>query len=283
MLRITVTDDERGQRIDKLVANKLAKYPRTVIQKLFEDNSITLNNKETKPGFKLRPGDTISVDTSKLTVNIPDIDLPVLYEDDDVLVVNKPSGVISHARGKYFDEPSVASFVRQKTNQEGDRAGIVHRLDRATSGVMVCAKNFDTLSYLQKQFSARKVKKSYQAIIEGKMPTPEGVIDMPIARNPKKPKMFHVSETGKDALTRYKTIESSDKYSQIELTPETGRTHQLRVHLNQLHRPIVGDELYQGAEANRLMLHAIKLEISIPGGIRKVFEAPLPPEFKEYI
>src|SRR5690606_19672441 len=123
-----------------------------------------------------------------------------------VLVVDKPSGVISHARGKYFDEPSVASFVRQKTGQKGERSGIVHRLDRATSGVMITAKNQETLSLLQKQFSQRKTKKTYMAVIEGSMPTESGMIDMPIGRNPKVPQTFHVTEMGKNAITRYQTI-----------------------------------------------------------------------------
>src|SRR5690606_23510478 len=209
-------------------------------------------------------------------------DLPVIYEDDDVLVVNKPSGVISHARGKYFDEPSVASFVRQKTGQKGERSGIVHRLDRATSGVMICAKNQETLSFLQKQFSLRKVKKTYMAIIEGGLPTDEGVIDMPIGRNPKIPASFHVTPNGKPALTRYNIVSKNEKFSLVELRPETGRTHQLRVHLKHLNHPIVGDALYKGRESSRLLLHAASLEITLPNGERTIFTAPLPDEFNTY-
>lgn len=281
MYIIRVTEELKGKRTDKLLAEQLPQFPRAALSKLFDKELVWLNDNPTKPGIKVREGDVLKADLSPLDIKIEDIDLPVIFEDDNVLVVNKPSGVISHARGKYFDEPSVASFVRQKTGQKGERSGIVHRLDRATSGVMITAKNQETLSLLQKQFSERKTKKTYFAVINGSMPTPEGVIDMPIGRNPKVPATFHVTEAGKNALTRFKTIKSNDKYSLIELTPETGRTHQLRVHLAELKRPIVGDALYKGEEASRLLLHAASLEITLPGGDRRIFEAPLPTELSE--
>jgi 23S rRNA pseudouridine1911/1915/1917 synthase len=256
---------------------------RAYIQKLIEDEKrITINGEETKPGYKVRIGDKLKIDFDPSELEqIEDIDLPVLYEDDAVLVVNKPAGVISHARGKFWNEPSVASFVRQKTGQSGERAGIVHRLDRATSGVMICAKNQTALSWLQKQFSQRKVKKTYIAVISGHMNESEAIIDMPIARNPNKPQTFHVSQTGKTAQTHYTVTSSTDLHSTLVLTPATGRTHQLRVHLKSLGHPIVGDELYGGEPAPRLMLHAYQLELTLPGGERKIFDAPLPPEFNE--
>lgn len=282
MYIIKVSKELAGKRTDKLLAEQLPQFPRAALTKLFNKELVWLNDKLTKPGHKLREGDRLKVDLSPLDIKIEDIELPIIFEDDQVLVVNKPSGVISHARGRYFDEPSVASFVRQKTGQPGERSGIVHRLDRATSGVMVTAKNYETLSFLQKQFSLRKVNKTYMAVIEGSMPTEEGVIDMPIGRNPKIPASFHVTENGKSALTRYSTISQQGGFSLLELRPETGRTHQLRVHLKQLKHPIVGDNLYSGKPANRLMLHAASLEITLLGGERKTFTAPLPDEFEDY-
>jgi 23S rRNA pseudouridine1911/1915/1917 synthase len=165
----------------------------------------------------------------------------------------------------------------------GNRAGIVHRLDRATSGVMILAKNPDTLSMLQKQFSQRKTKKAYEAIIVGSLPNPEANIDMPIERNPKKPQTFRVGVNGKTAQTYYKTVKTNDKYSLLELKPVTGRTHQLRVHLKQLDHPIVGDTLYGGKVADRLYLHAKSLEITVPGSQRKVFDAEVPKEFDQLL
>jgi 23S rRNA pseudouridine1911/1915/1917 synthase len=279
---ITINEEQRGKRTDKFLADWFPQFPRTALHKLFESEHVLLNDKPVKPGIKLRIGDRLSADLTPLDIKIEDIELPILYEDDDVLVINKPSGVISHARGRFFDEASVASFVRQKvTRLTGERAGIVHRLDRATSGVMVCAKNQDAMSWLQKQFSDRKVHKTYTAIVNGEMPSVEGIIDMPIGRNPAKPQTFIVTAAGKSALTRYTVLSATPSYSMIELRPETGRTHQLRVHLHELHHPIVGDILYGGEEAPRLLLHASKLEIVLPSKETMTFSAPLPDEFKE--
>ncbi|MFZ1324237.1 MAG: RluA family pseudouridine synthase [Candidatus Saccharimonadales bacterium] len=279
---VRVSEELVGKRTDKLLADLLPQFPRAALAKLFDMELVWLNDKVTKPGIKVRPNDRIKADLSPLDIKIEDIDLPIIYQDDDVLVVDKPNGIISHARGRYFDEPSVASFVRQITHQDGERAGIVHRLDRATSGVMVCAKNVPALSWLQRQFSARKVLKTYMAVISGSMPTGDGVIDMPVARNPAKPQQFHVSEAGKHALTRYKTVAADGKHSLLELTPETGRTHQLRVHLKELNHPIVGDELYGGEPAGQLMLHAAKLEITLPNHEHMVFTSALPEAFGKY-
>lgn len=280
---ITVTEELVGKRTDKLIADYFPSYPRAALHKLFESGNVELNSSPTKPGLKVRMGDTIRVDLSPLEITIADIELPILYEDDDVLVVNKPAGVISHARGRYFDEPSVASFVRQKVaSLTGERSGIVHRLDRATSGVMVCAKNPDSLSWMQRQFSDRKVEKTYMAVVVGSMPTEEGIIDMPIGRNPNKPASFYVHETGKQAKTTYKVVSQTNGYTLLELKPFTGRTHQLRVHLQHLKHPIVGDELYSGEPAERLMLHAYSLTITLLTKEIITFTAPLPIEFNTY-
>lgn len=283
MYTIRITEAFAGKRSDKLLAEQLPQFPRAALAKLFDQELVLLNKKPVKPGHKLREGDVLSADLSPLDIKIADIELPIIYEDENVLVVDKPSGVISHARGRYFDEPSVASFVRQKTGQKGERSGIVHRLDRATSGVMITAKNQQTLSFLQKQFSQRKVRKTYMAVIEGSMPSEEGLIDMPIGRNPKVPATFKVTESGKSAQTHYTTAQNKNGYSLLELYPETGRTHQLRVHLKELKHPIVGDALYSGKEYDRLLLHAASLEITLPGGNRSIFTAPLPDEFQEIL
>jgi 23S rRNA pseudouridine1911/1915/1917 synthase len=280
---ITVTEELVGKRVDKLIADYFPSYPRAALHRLFESGDVELNTAPTKPGLKVRLGDSVRIDLSPLDITIADIELPILYQDDDVLVVNKPAGVISHARGRFFDEPSVASFVRQKVAAlTGDRSGIVHRLDRATSGVMVCAKNPEALSWMQKQFSDRKVQKTYMAIVVGSMPTEEGIIDMPIARNPNKPSSFMVHESGKPSKTNYRVVSQHKGYTLLELKPFTGRTHQLRVHLTHLKHPIVGDELYSGEPAERLMLHAYSLEITLPSKVVKIFSAPIPVEFSKY-
>ncbi|TXG76958.1 RluA family pseudouridine synthase [Patescibacteria group bacterium] len=278
---------EAGQRLDKALAAAYPQYSRAYLARLIDSDVVLVNGKPTKAGWKLRAGDeiAITVDLAQ-SQQIEDIDLPIMYEDDDVLVINKPSGVISHSRGKYWYEPSVASFVRQHMNEvadPADRAGIVHRLDRATSGVMICAKNEATLSFLQKQFSARTVQKTYLAIISGNISPEKAVIDMPIERNPKKPSSLRVGSNGKPSQTAYETLQTTERYSLLELKPRTGRTHQLRVHLAYLKRPIVGDELYDGAPAERLMLHAASLTLQVPSGETQTFEAPLPDVFAQML
>jgi len=288
--KITVTTELKGKRIDKLIAEHFPQYPRAALHRLFDSEHILLNGKVTKPGIKVREDDEISIDLTPLNFEIEHLDLPILYEDDNVLVIDKPSGIISHARGRFFDEASVASFLREhlygkKRQAQEDihqlRAGIVHRLDRATSGVMICAKNEATMTFLQKQFADRKVEKTYIAIVEGEMPTTEGLIDMPIERDTSKPQMFRVSPHGKPAQTAYKVLTYANGYTELELKPRTGRTHQLRVHLSELNHPIVGDELYGGKTHSRLLLHAAKLTIDLPNDKSKTFQATLPQEFKE--
>jgi 23S rRNA pseudouridine1911/1915/1917 synthase len=148
---------------------------------------------------------------------------------------------------------------------------------------MICAKTPEALKWLQKQFSQRRTKKTYAAVVPGVMKEKEAVIDMPIERNPKKPQSFRVGTNGKAAVTAYKVIRTNGERSLLELKPTTGRTHQLRAHLAHLGHPILGDELYGGKPADRLFLHAEALELTLPGKERKAFEVPVPPEFAEMV
>lgn len=279
----------RAQRLDQKVAELFPEISRAFAAKLIEQGRVSVNGRpEMKPGYKLRPDDMVETDYIPETeADIPDIELPVLYEDDDCVVINKPVGVLVHSKGAYNPEATVASWLRSRVKGiEGNRAGIVHRLDRATSGVMICAKTPEALSWLQRQFAQRKTKKTYYAVIQGTMKPTEAIIDMPIERNPKAPATFRVGPNGKTAKTVYRIVAVSldGKHSLVELKPETGRTHQLRVHLAHFGHPIVGDELYGGEEASRLYLHAAELEITIPKGHeRKVFRANMPHDFNDKV
>ncbi len=271
------------QRLDHYLAERYTDISRAFLQKLCNTDQVLVNGQPEKSGFKLKPTDEVRVLYDMAGIEkIEDTDLPILYQDDDVLVINKPAGVISHARGKFWNEPSVASFIRQLTAQPGDRAGIVHRLDRATSGVMICAKTQASMAFLQKQFADRSVAKTYMAIVAGHLDPKRAIIDMPIERNPKAPSTFRVGPNGKTSQTAYKVIKSSEKYDEVELEPKTGRTHQLRVHLANQGHAIVGDILYGGEPAKRLLLHAYQLTISLPNGEVQTFDAPLPSEFETY-
>ncbi len=279
---LRILPEQVGKRFDVVAGELFPSLSRGYIHRLIAEERITLNGASAKAGSKVKVDDKLETDFEAQDLqNIAPIELPIIYEDKDVLVINKPAGIISHSRSKYWDEPSVASFVRQKTQQKGMRAGIVHRLDRATSGVMVCAKNSETLKWLQNQFSYRKVQKTYIAIVSGILPSKEGVIDMPIERNPKKPATFRVAVGGKSAQTRYKVLTAASKFSLLELQPLTGRTHQLRVHLKQLGHPILGDAFYGGEPSGRLYLHALSLALVLPDHLLHTFEAPLPSEFKQ--
>lgn len=281
-IKHTITEEDGVVRVDKFLAQLHNEYSRAAIAKLFTMNLIKLKGEPIQPGHKLRPGTTFEYDLGPLQEKPEVIALPVLFEDDNVIVVNKPAGIISHARGRFWQEASVASFVRDKLKDlDGDRGGIVHRLDRATSGVMICAKNEATLKMLQKQFSERKVAKSYIAITDKKPKEDSAIIDAAIERNPKDPKRFHVAVTGKSAQTEYDVLKSTNNRHMIALKPRTGRTHQLRVHLLYLNCPIIGDELYGGNAAGRLFLHAHSLTIAIPDVGETTFEAPLPDEFEQ--
>lgn len=274
----------RAQRLDQKVVEMFPDLPRSHAVRLIEAGKVTVDGVVVgKAGYKLRGATEVTVDYDQKQLDeIGDIDLEILYEDADCLVLYKPLGVLTHSKGAFNPEATVASFVRKKIKDfPGERAGIVHRLDRATSGVIICAKTPEALSFLQKQFSQRKVRKTYCAVVSGHMAQPHAIIDMPIERNPKKPQTFRVGSNGKASLTEFIVAARGVDRDMLTLKPQTGRTHQLRVHLSNLGHPIVGDVLYGGEEADRLYLHAAELEITLPNRERKTFSVPVPESFKE--
>lgn len=267
-------------RLDQYLAEYYPEKSRSQWQKYISDGYVSVNGVVvTSSKYSLGEDDEVSYSENKS----PQVtfDIPVIYEDDNVLVLNKPIGMLTHAKGGIVHEQTVADVIKPLTTycQDTNRPGIVHRLDRATSGVIVTVKNESTASLLQRQFTDRKTKKTYMAIVEGHPKYPEARLELPIERDPKKPSQFRVGPSGKSATTSYRVLAETDKYSLVELKPETGRTHQLRVHMQYIGCPILGDTVY-GDKADRMYLHAYKLEITIPEGKRKVFEASIPREFK---
>lgn len=279
---------DAGLRADVFIAGRYPKFSRSSLEALFDNQLVQVNDKTAKASHLLKDGDRLMVDDHLLKQKPPKIELPVLYEDDDMVVIDKPAGVLTHSKGALNTEATVASFIAPKLDKElsGNRAGIVHRLDRQTSGIIVTAKTATALSHLQKQFSARKTKKIYWAVVEGNMEPPEALVDVPIARNPKKPQTFYVNMSGKPSQTHYKVLNTIKKngktYSLIELQPKTGRTHQLRVHLAYINHPIVGDSVY-GHAGGPLMLWARSLELTGPDRRRRVFKSGTPDYFEEFI
>lgn len=279
-----------GKRLDQYMSAAYPHISRGFLQKIIADGNVIIDGRPEKASYKLKKTDKLKIlyDMDSIGI-VPEIDIPIIYEDDEVLVIDKPAGVLSHALSKFHNEPSVASFLRQKskpTDNSDVRFGIVHRLDRATSGVMVCAKTSNSMKLLQKQFSSGKVEKTYIAIVKGYLDPKEAHIDVPLERNPKAPATWRAGINGKAAQTHYDVLADFSKnnqpYSFIKLQPKTGRTHQLRVHMKHIGHPIVGDFLYSQQDT-RMFLHAYQIKIELPGGISKTFSAPLPREFKDFL
>jgi len=271
-------------RLDSLLAERHPDVSRSTWQKHIKAGHVTVNGTPaTSPKQEVTRSDEIAINTPDAT-DFSGQSLPILYLDDHVIVINKPIGVLTHAKGALDDEFTVAEFFRRYTTfgLDTNRPGIVHRLDRDTSGVMIGARTPEAAVYLQKQFADRKAKKTYLAVLNGVLKEPTAKVDLPIGRNPASPSTFRVDAKGKHAITEYHTLAVHDSLSLVELRPLTGRTHQLRVHMQYLGASIYGDRVY-GKPADRLYLHARSLEITIPGGERKTFEAPVPPEFEQLV
>ncbi len=268
------------KRLDAYLSETYPDISRSTWQKYIKEGYISVEGTiETSPKSDVSSAASVVVAIPEATDHESDT-LPIIYLDESVIVINKPIGTLSHSKGALNDEFTVADFFRRYTtyNIDTNRPGIVHRLDRDTSGVMIGARTPEVASLLQKQFADRKTKKTYTAILSGILKEKEALIDLPIGRNPSMPSTFRVDAKGKSAVTKYAVIAEDAGKSLVELSPLTGRTHQLRVHMAYLHAPIYGDRVY-GKAADRLYLHAHKLEITIPEGQRKVFSAPVPVEF----
>ena len=271
------------KRLDSELAKRYPDVSRSTWVKHIKAGHVSINGLVvTSPKRDVTDIDAISINTP----DAPDFtanELPIIYIDDNVVVINKPIGVLSHAKGALNEEFTVAEFFRRYStyNSDTNRPGIIHRLDRDTSGVMIGARNAETATMLQKQFADRKTKKTYFAVVDGIPKLDKANIDLPIARNPTAPSTFRVDGKGKSALTRYEVIAADDKLALVKLQPQTGRTHQLRVHMAYVNTPILGDKVY-GKKADRLYLHAYSLEITIPNGNRTTFTAPVPPELLKH-
>lgn len=265
-------------RLDVLMTEIFRSYNRSTLQKFIESGYVKVDGElAEKPNQKFERGVYIELELPEEVRN-SDIEPEIIYEDDDVLVVNKPCGMLSEPRGQYCPEKTL-----------GDYGYIAHRLDRDTSGVVIIAKTEEVQLFLKKQFKDREVSKTYVAVVLGQPRLEAARLDLPLTRNLKRPTTFLVDAKGKPAETFYKVLKSNGDMSLVELMPTTGRTHQLRVHMKYLGHPILGDRVYGdakttvalGLKPERLYLHAEKLRIKLPNGGVKTFTAPVPREFKD--
>jgi len=306
---VVVPDDAAGVRLDRFLATQYPDYSRTLLAALVRDGHVQIDQlppAKVKPALKLEAGWKLRIERPEMSepsLEPEDIPLTVLHEDDWIIVLNKPADLPVHppkaGRGGTLANALLFHF-KQLSRTDPIRPGIVHRLDADTSGVIVCAKNESAHFKLAKQFELRTVSKTYLAIIRGRMREQTGTIDMPIGRHPDHYEMQRVHPDGKPAVTHWEVLEAFKRFSLLRLTPESGRTHQLRVHLAAINHPIVGDRLYSrrppltagevaGTEPEpgeppliaRQALHAASLKFEHPGsGEAITFEAPLPDDMQ---
>ncbi|WBB37960.1 RluA family pseudouridine synthase [Parvimonas micra] len=261
-------------RCDVFLSEKISNLSRTSIQKLIKEKLVFVNGKNIKPNVILEIGDEITVsipDKKEITLVAEDIALNIVYEDDYIIIINKPRNMVVHPAAGNEEHTLVNALLNhcKLSMINSERPGIVHRLDKDTTGLIICAKDDETHLKLVEMFANREVKKKYLAICNGSFSKENGLIDKPIGRDEKDRKKMSVkSKSGKEALTEYNVLTSNLKYSLVDVTLHTGRTHQIRVHFSSLNHPIVGDETYgnknEKIKATGQMLHSYYLEFSHP-------------------
>lgn len=274
------------ERLDLILSKKYPEYSRNYLARQIKLGNVYIDSEIAK-----KPSQIVKTDSSvelkiEDTAEISQPEIDVIYEDENVLVINKPAGILTHPKRIEDKEFAASDLVKSKTTFQADsnRPGVVHRLDRATSGILLLAKNPAEAEFIQAQFANRQTKKTYFALVEGTPKNLKARIDLPIERNPNQQSTFKVGANGKPSITDYEVVKTNGKYSLVKLNPKTGRTHQLRVHMQYIGHPIVGDLVYGNPKikAPRMFLHAASLEIELKNGDKKCFEAPLPTEFEQF-
>lgn len=287
---LKVTDSDI--RLDKYISEHIENLSRTRVKELIKEKNILVNKKQEKVSYKVQAGDEISVTVpavKPLDLTPENIPLDIVYEDDDVIVVNKPQGMVVHPSAGHPDHTLVNALLYHTRNlaasPEGFRPGIVHRIDKDTSGLLMIAKNSQARESLEKQLANKTNERYYLAIVHGNFGEENGKIDAPIGRNPNDRKKMAVVENGKNAVTHFKVLEQFKNYSLIKCKLETGRTHQIRVHLSYIGHPVAGDPLYgpkKTLKGSGQFLHAEVLGFKHPKtGKQLTFEVKPPKIFED--
>ncbi len=294
MILLETSATDAGLRLDQFLHNRLPQYSRSRLQSWIEQGLVEVNGSPAKRSHLLKGGERIQVspaDLAPLRAVAEDVPLDVLYQDDDVIAVHKPAGMVVHAGAGRHSGTLVNALVHRfgkLSSVAGDlRPGIVHRLDRLTSGVILVAKTDAAHRHLAAQFANREVEKTYLALVHGHLKMDQGKITRPISRDPvRRVRMTAKSDIGRHAVTEYKVLRRFKDSSYLEVKIGTGRTHQIRVHLASIGHPVVGDKLYgaPAAELNRFFLHAYRITFSSPATGEKItVTAPLPAGLAEYL
>ena len=295
MKKEIIAEIEEPKRIDAYLSEK-TEYSRTAIQRLIDEEKIKVNNKKEKSSYKVQNGDKIEIEEEKakeIELKAQDIPLEILYEDNDIIVVNKPKGMVVHPANGNPDGTlvnAIMSICKDSLSGIGGeiRPGIVHRLDKNTSGAIIIAKNDKAHIALSEQLKNHEIKKTYIALVRGFVKENNATINMPIARSKKDRKKMDVDKNGKEAITHFKVIKRYQDCTLLEINIETGRTHQIRVHLSHIGYPIIGDDVYSNGK-NRWnvegqCLHAKSLDFKHPiTGKELHIEAPMPEYFEKIL
>ncbi len=294
MIHLEAAASDAGQRLDSFLHARLAEYSRSRIQQWIESGRVRVDGKPQKRSYQLRGGEQIQVEpamAAPLRAMPEDLPLEILYEDAAVIAVNKPAGMVVHAGAGIHSGTLVNALLHRfkKLSDVGGelRPGIVHRLDRFTSGVILVARTDAAHRDLASQFATRRVEKVYVALVHGRVKADRGRVELPITRHPtQRTRMTSRLERGRAALTEYRVLRRLEKFTLLEVRIGTGRTHQIRVHLSGLHHPVVGDKLYGAPPSSlgRYFLHAQRITFTSPEtGERVTVAAPLARELEEYL
>jgi len=313
MQSFIISEKEKGRRLDVFLKEKLPEFSRIMIQKAIKESCVLVNKEPKKPRYILKEKDQIIARIRKAQepALIPQkLDIPIIFENNDYLVINKPAGIAAHPSAtnrtntvvnwlldKYPGIKTVYEKHIKNTekNENKLRPGIVHRLDKDTSGLMIIAKNKKTLRYFKKLFQERRIIKKYIALVYGTLKHDKGIIDMPIARSKRDPtrqkavSKKHDHLKTKSAITHYRILKRFKDFTLIEVTPKTGRMHQIRVHFTAIGHPVAGDKKYGFIKKNkyrhppRQFLHAHFLKFSSPNGRSKIIKVSIPQDIKEFL
>ncbi|MBO5349394.1 MAG: RluA family pseudouridine synthase [Clostridia bacterium] len=295
MKKIIVENNE-NIRLDSYIVTEDKDLSRATIQRLLEEGNILVNGAIKKNSYKVKKGDIIEInipEVKKTKIEAQDIPIEIVYEDNDIIVVNKPKGLVVHPANGNPDGTLVNAIMNIcKDSLSGiggeKRPGIVHRIDKDTSGLLIIAKNDKAHINMSEQIKDRKVNKKYIALVRGIIKEDEATINMPIARSKKDRKKMAVDKDGKEAITHFKVIKRYDNYTLLEIKIDTGRTHQIRVHMSEIGHPVIGDEVYSNGKnefnVKGQMLHAKSLEFKHPITGKKMYlEADIPEYFKQVL
>ncbi|BAK21616.1 RluA family pseudouridine synthase [Melissococcus plutonius] len=289
-IKLIITEKTIG-RIDKVLSEELIAYSRSQIQQWLKDSLVRVNNKVVKANYKVQPADEVIIQLPKpkmMVVSPENIPLDIVYEDQDVVVINKPQGMVVHPSAGHFKGTMVHALLYHikdlSSINDVIRPGIVHRIDKDTSGLLIVAKNNQAHEALAKQLKDKTILRKYIALVHGEVPHEQGTIDAPIGRSKTNRKMQAIIKDGRSAVTHFKVLEKFTGYTLIELQLETGRTHQIRVHMKYIGHPVAGDPVYgpkKTLKGEGQFLHAKVLGFTHPTTHeRMVFEAPLPEIFQ---